>query len=481
MRWNGPNATARVDRERAEQEPRAEIQYRARVEQNGKHLAVEGQILIKAGSNPLDALPVWIGQSAGTIQDWSFRAGPEEGEIAKQPLDEPMRSALKLPATGMAWSLAVKVPELGKRRVDFKTRLPWNQHGSVPLLLPAREFLPRSTVLIEVPPRMRSDVQSTRLRRLDTTVAERLAGSWRPVSGPAPAVSGGTARSYLVAHAFTYTEPEGKLELSTEELLQTPELGIMRDVCLTTILHPGGPWLNRLRLLLHAEQLEDLRCTMPADTRLVRVQLDGLNVVPVLDNGQMVIPLERGGPGSQYKTVDLHYETTGQPPRPGVDLRPCCRKLACLASLSAGSWSRRRAGRRGRTAQACWRATREPRRAGPSVHSAFRRCTGPVVNGGALALRRNAAPAGRDLVGNFLGRADLRRMVHSLGFGSNSAGHRPPGTERCRSRTQVAMHPDSPGPQGTARLTENASAIRPDPAAPRSGTGGHIPGRGGTD
>ena len=44
-----------------------------------------------------------------------------------------------------------------------------------------------------------------------------------------------------MAHAFTYTEPGGKLELSTEELLQSPELGIIRDVCLTTILHPAVP------------------------------------------------------------------------------------------------------------------------------------------------------------------------------------------------------------------------------------------------
>ena len=187
-RWNGENATARVDRERAEQEPRAEIQYRARIEQDGKHLAVEGQILIRAGSNPLDVLPVWIGQSAGAISGLVFsRADPKKERIAQAALwTSPSRSVLELPATGLAWSLSVRVPELGESRVHFKARLPWNQRGSVPLMLPAREFLPRSTVLLEVPPRMRSDVQTSRLRRLETTMAERLAASWRPAARAGP-------------------------------------------------------------------------------------------------------------------------------------------------------------------------------------------------------------------------------------------------------------------------------------------------------
>ena len=91
-RWNEDNATARVDREQAEQKPRAEIRYRSRIERDGKHLAVEGQIVIKPGSNPLNSLPVWISQPAGGSQDWSFRAGPEKKELIKQPLDDAERA-----------------------------------------------------------------------------------------------------------------------------------------------------------------------------------------------------------------------------------------------------------------------------------------------------------------------------------------------------------------------------------------------------
>ncbi|MGD0039186.1 MAG: hypothetical protein ABSE84_02010, partial [Isosphaeraceae bacterium] len=205
-RWNGEKAAARVDREQAEQVPRTEIQYRAKVEQDGKHLAVEGQILIKPGSNPLDVLPVWVSQPAGGLQDWSFRAGPEKKELIRHPLDDPSRSRLEFPATGLAWNLSLSSPELGESRVHFKARLPWNQRGSIPLISPPRRFLPRSTVLLEVPSRMRSDVQTAGLRRLETTMAERLATSWQPEPRPDPAGQGASERAYLVAHAFTYTE-----------------------------------------------------------------------------------------------------------------------------------------------------------------------------------------------------------------------------------------------------------------------------------
>jgi len=332
-RWNGDNATARVDRERAEQKPRAEIQYRARIERDGKHLAVEGQILIKPGSHPLNVLPIWISQPAGGLQDWSFRAGPEKKELGKRPLDDAARSSHKFPATGLAWNLALSSPDLGENRIDFKARLPWNQRGSIPLISPPRQFFPRSTILLEVPSRMRSDVQTVGLRRLETTLAERLAASWQPEPRPEAAGQGTPERAYLIAHAFTYSEPGGKLELSTEELLPSPEVGIIRDVCLTTILHPSGPWLNRLRLLLHAEQLADLEFTMPADSKLVRVQLDGADVVPTLDHGRMVVSLQRNSPGLRYKTVDLDYETSGRTVKPDAELRPVLPRIGmpCLS------------------------------------------------------------------------------------------------------------------------------------------------------
>ena len=332
-RWNAEHASARVDRELVEQQPRAEIRYRSKIEQDGRHLALEGQIVIKASSSLPDMLPIWISQPAGDFQDWSFHIETDERELTKLALDEPARARLDFPATGLAWSLDVKAHELKETRVRFKARLPWNQKGSIPLISLPRQFLPRSTVLLEVPSRLRSDVQTVGLCRLETAIAEQLAASWQPDARPDPVGLGRTERAFLVANAFTFTAAGGKLELSTEELLQSRDTGIVRDACLTTMLYPSGRWPHRLRLLIHAEPLVDLTLTMPADARLVRVQLDGSDVVPTLSEGRLVVSLERGGTALRYKTVELDYESSGQPLRAGAELRPVLPRfeMPCLS------------------------------------------------------------------------------------------------------------------------------------------------------
>ncbi len=420
-RWNGDNAAARVERERAEQSPRADIQYRATIEQDGKHLDLEGQIVIKAGSSFLEVLPLWISQPAGSLQNWSFQSGPENRELARLALDEPTRSALLPPGNGSGCNLSVDVPETGESRVHFKTRLPWNRRGSIPLILPPKRFLPRGTLLIELPSRMRSDVQTSGLHRLDASVAERLAASWQSNSGPEPAIMSSSARDYLVAHAFTYTEPGGRLDLSTEDLMPGPEMGIIRDACLTTVLHPNGPWLNRLRLLLHADRLADLRFTMPVDSRLVRVQLDGVDIVPVLDDGRMAVALEQGAPGLRYKTLELDYEAAGRTAKPGLDLRPVLPDigLPCLSFC----WDL--------MTPPCWQAKAygpdllpgdpAPATAWPFGYLGVPELPWPGRQHTSRGLRRNAPPARRDLDWNLF-RADvLRRMVQPLGFGHDAA------------------------------------------------------------
>ena len=267
-------------------------------------------------------MPIWISQPAGGPEDWSFRAGPENAELLKLPIDAAARSALKIPASGMAWNLALGHHETAADRVSFRARLPWNQSGSIPLLSAPRQFSPRSTILLEVPSRMRSRVQSAGLSRLDTTMAERLAASRQPELSLEPAGARTSERAFLIAHAFTYSEPGGNLQLSTEELLPGLEAGMIRDVCLTTILHPNGPWLNRLRLLLHAEQRADLEFTMPPDSKLVRVQLDGADVVPTFHEGLLALALGAGSSGMRYKTLDLDFETRGRTNSSGAELRP---------------------------------------------------------------------------------------------------------------------------------------------------------------
>ena len=131
-----------------------------KVEQDGKHLAVEGQILIKPGSSPLNVLPVWVSQPAGGPQDSSFH-GPEQKELIRHPLDDPSRSRLEFPARP-AWPGIFRSARPSWENKDhFKARLPWNRAVPFP-----RRFLPRSTVLLEVPV-VGSRCPDSRATRLD--------------------------------------------------------------------------------------------------------------------------------------------------------------------------------------------------------------------------------------------------------------------------------------------------------------------------
>ena len=124
----------------------------------------------------------------------------------------------------------------------------------------------------------------------------------------------------MLAHAFTYAGP-GKLDVSTEELTAAQKGGVVREACLTSLLYPEGPRLNRLRLLVNTEQLTDLGFTLPASVSLARVRLEGVDVVPVRESGRMVIGLPQGQ-GQKRVTLDLDYELADKPLQPANNLEP---------------------------------------------------------------------------------------------------------------------------------------------------------------
>ncbi len=333
-RWTGELASATVEIDQVDQDPRVEISYRARIEQDGSHLALAGQITVKPGSRPLDVLPIWINSPSSGSVAWTFRAGRDRSTLAAEPLDQPVRSLLGLPEAGLAWGVRLGSPVDVPTRLEFEARLPWNHGGPVPLLSAPRTLLPRTTVLVQVPVHMRLAVKTAGLRRLEPGYAERVADLRRQEAGPRPErPPAAPGRSDLTACAFTFTEPGGALELSTEPLEEHPRAGVIRDAYLTTVLHTSGVWLNRLRITLHAEQFADLRFDMPPDSRLIAAQLDGTAVTPVVHGTSLSIALQRNASGLRYKTVDLDYETNGKTVASGSAIRPAVPRLGlpCLS------------------------------------------------------------------------------------------------------------------------------------------------------
>jgi hypothetical protein len=321
-RWNADAGFARVQRELIEQAPRAEIHYRAHVEEDGLHLVLEGQISLFRGTRPLSQLPVWESESKSGQGAWSFRWKGQDQEIPRSALDERQRSLYGFPETGQAWNLDLAGPPADQTRIQLRARLPWAGKGTIPLLFLSKQHLPRSTVLIEVPRHIQARARAVDLQRLETTMAEQLAASWEQERATSLAARSKTRRSTLVIDGFTYTEAAGTLELFTEELKQKASGGLIRDAYLTTLLYPQGHWPSRLRLMVHAEEPRELVFSLPPVASLVRVERDGIGIVPLREGDRIKVALTPSTSGDRYQTIDLNFEIAGQPLRSGTLLQP---------------------------------------------------------------------------------------------------------------------------------------------------------------
>ena len=121
-----------------------------------------------------------------------------------------------------------------------------------------------------------------------------------PRTGRGPEDAGGvrgdrSPSKYRAVHAFTYTEPGGKLELFTEPMVPSPAPGVVREAVLTTSVDARGRSLNRLRLLVHLEHAESLDLAMPARSSLVRVRRDGAEVAPIRSGSRLLLPAPGAG------------------------------------------------------------------------------------------------------------------------------------------------------------------------------------------
>jgi hypothetical protein len=333
-RWTSADGEALVRREQARQEPRAEVQYRARIDEAGRRLSIQGAILVRCGSQPLGQVAVWIGQEPGARDAWSFQSERGGRELTKRALAAADRPALGFPGSGLAFALPVEFSGSTEHVLPFQAELPWSGSGSIPLIWLPRPFFPRGSMFVEVPQAMRSRVETAGLRRMDTALPERQAARWTPAAagdgqGPGRALP----PTHLVADAFTYTEPGGKLMLQTERMTRVTEPGVIRDACLTTLLYPGGPWPSRLRLLLRGDHVPQLAFSLPDGAELVRVQVDGTNASPTTKLGKIMISLPETTSGRTYQAIDIDFTVPGRSLSPGETIEPAAPSvdLPCLS------------------------------------------------------------------------------------------------------------------------------------------------------
>ncbi len=124
-RWIADSASARVDREPIEQEPRASIHIDATVDPTQERVTLDGHLSITAGATALETVPIWIEAPSGAPESLAFddvAGGPLR---ASQRFDEPARARFGFPKEGVALRAACRrSPVEPRRRSIFMRNIP---------------------------------------------------------------------------------------------------------------------------------------------------------------------------------------------------------------------------------------------------------------------------------------------------------------------------------------------------------------------
>jgi hypothetical protein len=320
-RWISDPGSATIDRQRVDEEPQASITTSARLDPSGLRLAVLGRIVIDAGGEGLGAIPVWVNQPDDPLKSWRFRAETGGSPVETRPIEPAAVAPMGFPKGGSARNVLVDIRPGTSKTISFETDIPWTYQGPVPLLFVPSRYLSRSIIELEVPPSIRSRLETVGLRRLEPSV-------FAQVDGRAEANQALPIHNELVPgrnpnrQSFIYTEPTSRLELATQLLSQSRFQGIIQEAVLATTARPGGRSLNRLRLLVQAGEARSLAIKPRDGLSIVRCRRDGSDIVPTVSKSGLSIPLDSTSSGSRISTVVLEYELEGKTGADGARLRP---------------------------------------------------------------------------------------------------------------------------------------------------------------
>ena len=140
-RWIADSASARVDREPIEQEPRASIHIDATVDLPRSAVTLDGHLSITAGAIALETVPIWIEAPGGPPNPWlsmtwqGGRCGHRSGSMSRR---EPR---FGFPKEGLMLELPVKIASRTEKTIHFHAEYPWTSGSKVPILAVSRNYL----------------------------------------------------------------------------------------------------------------------------------------------------------------------------------------------------------------------------------------------------------------------------------------------------------------------------------------------------
>ncbi len=297
-----------------------------------RRLVVDGRLVVTAGAAVLESVPVWIAESAISLNLWRFEDESDGTRLAIEPIDDASRGALGFPSEGAALRLKVKVSSQSEKIIRFHAEYPWMSHGSIPLPAVSRKFLLRGIIAIETPIGTRTRLQATGLRRLDAK-AEAQSGL-EPDLEPLNASTDDPSSYKNANHAlFEYNKAGCRLELATEPLAAASLPGVIREALLTTLVDPKGTTVNRLRLVVHPGEARSLELGIPTNMSVVRIRRDGTDVAPIAPRPSLSIPFPMPGSGTGSYTIIVDYTRAYAVISDGAPLQPDLPELTlpCLS------------------------------------------------------------------------------------------------------------------------------------------------------
>lgn len=320
-RWTAEPGEAIVDRQRVEAERQGWIHVKARIEEQGRRLVLEGRITIAGGREELAAPVVWIDQPAKGLTSWRFFDEETGTGVEPVPLTDSAQRRLALPRSGVAFELK-RTPSAEDRAViDFRAKLPWSGQGRIPLPCLPRSFAPRGVVVIETPHRTRSRIAVEGLRKIEPALAGRLASGPEARASASLETRPGDSSPYWTAHALTYSDLGCRLDLTTEELAPAEVPGLIREAQLTTRVFSDGRSLNRLQMLVAVEPSASLRLKSPDGVDLARLRVDGRDVEPITDGDRVALPPQRDQ-GDRDRLIEIDYRVDVDSAADPRDVRP---------------------------------------------------------------------------------------------------------------------------------------------------------------
>ena len=333
-RWNAAEATGSILVEPRDIPPRAQIIEI--IETSAEHQRCQFRVELDLGETSLRSIPIgWIGPGSPPS---SWRIEGTSGGTTATLVPSPREAGQNVRDNqATTWSvLQLPTPRKGRLILTAVQNLPWENGGSLPILVLTDRFRASGAILLGVDPSTRSTVAATGLRALDPSLAFSRLLALLPEEERASLADRAATSLVRWAHAQGY-EPGDQpvsLKLETETLSPAGSEGVIREASITIPLVLDGVQHSRLLLQVVPCSVKVLGVELPPSSTLESVLVDGQTVSPTLGSDGLSIPLPSTSVSRPSCSVLIEYDIAQPPGAYPEDTLSCIAprfSMTCLA------------------------------------------------------------------------------------------------------------------------------------------------------